>query len=55
MAASRDQATILLDAVRGFVRRNPALIRQFKVTQRTVSYPRLGGRLRVLSSRRGDE
>ena len=50
VAASRDQATILLDAVRGFVRRNPALQRHLKVTQRTVSYPRLGGRLRVLSA-----
>jgi hypothetical protein len=50
VAASRDQAQIMLDAVRGFVRRNPALSRQLKVTQRTVSYPRLGGRLRVLSA-----
>jgi phage terminase large subunit-like protein len=50
VAASRDQATVLLDAVRAFVRCNPALGRQLKVTQRTVAYPRLGGRLRVLSA-----
>ena len=50
VAASRDQATIMLDAVRGFVRRNPALGRYVGVTQRTVTYPRLGGRLRVLSA-----
>ena len=50
VASSRDQATILLDAVAGFVRRNPALSRHVKVTQRTVTYPRLGGRLRVLSA-----
>jgi type IV secretory pathway protease TraF len=50
VASSRDQAAILLDAVRGFVRRNPALARQLAVTQRTVTYPRLGGRLRVLSA-----
>jgi hypothetical protein len=50
VAASRDQATILLDAVRGFVRRNPALGRHVRVTQRTVTYPRLGSRMRVLSA-----
>ena len=50
VASSRDQATIMLDAVRGFVGRNPALGRHLKVTQRTVTYPRLGGRLRVLSA-----
>ena len=50
VASSRDQATILLDAVAGFVRRNPALARHVNVTQRTVTYPRLGGRLRVLSA-----
>ena len=50
VAASRDQATIMLDSVRGFVRRNPALGRHVKVTQRTVTYPRLGGRLRVLAA-----
>jgi hypothetical protein len=50
VAASRDQATILLDSVRGFIRRRPALARHLSVTQRTVMYPRLGGRLRVISS-----
>jgi hypothetical protein len=50
VASSRDQATILLDSVRGFIRRNPALARHLTVTQRTVTYPRLGGRLRVISS-----
>jgi hypothetical protein len=50
VAASRDQATILLDSVRGFIRRRPTLARHLTVTQRTVAYPRLGGRLRVISS-----
>ena len=51
VASSRDQATLVLDAVRWFfVRRNRALSRHMKVTQRTVAYPRLGGRLRVLSA-----
>jgi Phage Terminase len=50
VASSRDQATICLDAVRGFARRNTALGKHLRVTQRTVTYPRLGGRLRVLSA-----
>lgn len=53
VASSRDQAQILLDAVRGFIRRNPALARHLSVTQRSVLYPRLGGRLRVISSDTG--
>lgn len=50
VAASRDQASILLRQVTGFVRRSEALRRRVKVKQREVVHEELGGRIRVLAS-----
>jgi phage terminase large subunit-like protein len=49
-AASRDQAGVLLRQAQGFVHRNPALARRFRVTRRDVEYPALRGRIRVISA-----
>lgn len=49
-AASRDQAAIMLRQIRGFIRRSPALRERLDVTQRVISYERLGGQIRILAS-----
>lgn len=49
-AASRDQAGIMLRQIRGFIRRNPDLGQALEVTQRVISYERLGGQIRILAS-----
>lgn len=50
VAASRDQAGIMLRQVQGYVRRSPALRERLKVVQREVRVPRSGGRIRVLAA-----
>ena len=50
VAASRDQAGILLRQVVGFVRRSPVLQARLKVVQREIRCDTLGGRIRVLAS-----
>lgn len=49
-AASRDQASIMLRQIRGFIRRSPDLAERLDVTQRVISYERLGGQIRILAS-----
>jgi phage terminase large subunit-like protein len=50
VAASRDQAGVLLRQVVGYVRRSPGLKQRLKVVQREVRNDDLGGRIRVLAS-----
>ena len=50
VAASRDQASILLRQVTGYIRRSPTLAARLKVKQREVTDPVLGGRIRILAS-----
>ena len=49
-AASREQAGIMLRQIHGFIRRSPELRKRLDVTQRVISYERLGGTIRVLAS-----
>lgn len=49
-ATSRDQASILLRQAVGFVRRSEALRERLKLTQREITHPTLGGRLRVVAA-----
>lgn len=49
-AASRDQASIMLRQIRGYIRRSPELRERLDVTQRVISYERLGGQIRILAS-----
>jgi phage terminase large subunit-like protein len=50
VAASRDQAGVLLRQVVGYVQRSPGLRQRLKVVQREVRNDDLGGRIRVLAS-----
>lgn len=50
VAAARDQASILLRQVVGYVRRSTALRQRLRVVQREVRDDRAGGRIRVLAS-----
>lgn len=50
VAASRDQASVLLRQVAGYVRRSAPLRKRLKVVQREVRNDSLGGRIRVLAS-----
>lgn len=50
VAASREQAEIILRQARGFVRRSPALAERLTVKQREIVYPRLDGRIQVRAS-----
>ena len=50
VAAARDQASILLRQVTGYIRRSPTLAARLKVKQREVVNDALGGRIRVLAS-----
>jgi len=49
-ATSRDQASILLRQAVAFVRRSDALKERVKLTQREITHPTLGGRLRVIAA-----
>lgn len=49
-AASRDQASIMLRQVHGFIRRSPGLQERVQVKQREVLHRKHGGRIRVLAS-----
>ncbi len=50
VAASRDQAGILLRQVVGFIRRSNSLTARLTVKQREIVNERLGGRIRILAS-----
>lgn len=50
VAASRDQAGILLRQIVGFVRRSPALQARLTVKQREIVNDSAGGRIRILAS-----
>lgn len=50
VAASRDQAGVMLRQVQGFIRRSEPLRARLKVVQREVRDERTGGRIRVLAS-----
>lgn len=50
VAASREQADIILKAARGFVRRSDSLSGRLKVKQREIVYPALEGVMRVRAS-----
>ncbi len=50
VAASRDQAGILLRQVVGYITRSEALRGRLRVVQREVRYETSGGRIRVLAS-----
>lgn len=50
VAASRDQAGVMLRQVRGFIRRSPDLADVLTVKQREIVYDRLDGRIRILAS-----
>lgn len=50
VAASRDQAGILLRQVIGFIRRSPALTQRLQVKQREIVHEAAGGRIRILAS-----
>lgn len=50
VAASRDQAEIMLRQVQGYVRRSGALRERLRVVQREARDERTGGRIRVLAS-----
>jgi phage terminase large subunit-like protein len=50
VAASREQAEIILRAARGFVRRSPALQQRLRVKQREIMHPGHDGKLVVRAS-----
>jgi phage terminase large subunit-like protein len=50
VAASREQAEIILRQARGFVRRSPALSERLVLKQREIVYPQLDGRIQVRAS-----
>jgi phage terminase large subunit-like protein len=50
VAASRDQAGIMLRQVQGYIRRSDALRARLRVVQREVRHEASGGRIRVLAS-----
>lgn len=50
VAASRDQAAIMLRQARGFVRRSPGLQLRLEVKQREIVHKSHGGRVRVMAS-----
>jgi phage terminase large subunit-like protein len=50
VAASREQAEIILRQARGFVRRSEALSARLTLKQREIVYPRLDGRIQVRAS-----
>jgi phage terminase large subunit-like protein len=50
VAASREQAEIILRQARGFVRRSPALSERLTIKQREIVYPKLDGRIQVRAS-----
>ena len=50
VAASRDQAAIILRQVQGYIRRSGALRGRLRVVQREVRHEVSGGRIRVLAS-----
>jgi phage terminase large subunit-like protein len=49
-AASREQAGIMLRQIHGFIRRSDQLRERLRVTQRVITYNRLGGQIRILAS-----
>src|SRR6266540_1578337 len=50
VAASRDQAQKILDQMRMFVRSSDEVARDLKVTQRTITHPKLNGEIEVRAS-----
>lgn len=50
VAASREQAEIILRQARGFVRRSSALSARLTLKQREIVYPKLDGRIQVRAS-----
>lgn len=50
VAASREQAEIILRQARGFVRRSAVLSERLKIKQREIAYPALDGRIQVRAS-----
>ncbi len=50
VAASREQAEIILRQARGFVRRSPAINERLQLKQREIVYPELDGRIQVRAS-----
>ena len=50
VAASREQAEIILRQARGFVRRSEALGERLTIKQREIAYPHLDGRIQVRAS-----
>lgn len=50
VAASREQAEIILRQARGFVRRSPVLSERLTLKQREIVYPKLDGRIQVRAS-----
>lgn len=50
VAASRDQAGIMLRQAQGFIRRSPSLQKRLQVKQREIIHKTLGGRIRILAS-----
>ena len=50
VAASREQADVILKAARGFVRRSPALSQRLEVRKREIENPDLGGILKIRAS-----
>lgn len=50
VASSRDQASIMLRQIQGFIRRSPSLKKRVKVLQREILHNTNGGRIRILAS-----
>ena len=50
VAASRDQAAVMLRQAQGFIRRSDALKERLKVHKREIEHNALGGRIRILAS-----
>jgi len=50
LAGDKEQASIALDMVQGYIRRNPSLESSFKITGGEIVVPATGTRIRVLSS-----
>jgi phage terminase large subunit-like protein len=50
VAASRDQAGLILRQARGYIRRSSRLRKRLRVVQREIRHERLGGTMRVLAS-----
>jgi phage terminase large subunit-like protein len=50
VAASRDQAQLILRQARGYIRRSERLRERLRVVQREIRHTRLGGEMRVLAA-----